>query len=1100
MTQAIDAAVRSLLATVASRGMSIEERMLGARRDSDTPTEPSTEVFAWRDRLQRIGVWNERLAVLGAEETEAVRVLSSPNVIPPKDALRLERFLCKLLQYDTGEGVRQTRRYSPGLPPLPPAIERYVEDYVSTSVVQSHTILTELFDDLNALVVAETNSILAELHELLLPTLATELHVASTRGDLKRSGSEDRFAEYCETLLPYNSWLIEYLEAYPVAIRQLELIVSTRTEAFIEILERLSTDHERISALLLEASPSRLVSISDARGDRHRYGRCVRVLEFSNGQVVYKPRSVEADDAFLKLLMWCNSKSDHQELYILKTVAGEGYGWFEFVGGRDCSTPAEIARFYERHGAHIALLYLLGGYDFFHENVRAQGEYPVLIDLECVHAPVAPPFNANLFESTARQYLDESVHKTGLLPSWSWVYFGRDGVNMSALTETDGQMTPQDVVDWTGHGSDGLRQARTRVMMDNDPANLPTLNGTPIAVNDYMEHLFAGFRSTYLLIEQNNQQLAAPDGPLRGLGHAECRLVLRNTVDYHILLRELRHPRYMSSGFRFSELLDRLWASLCPRYSPGMIASEIKQLWRRDVPLFSSVGTSSDLLNDEHIVIQKEYLPETAQDAALRRLARWSSDDCERQADIMRAAFAITELPHVSETGEKEYLSSASLGTRRDVAAIPALDSAMMIREAVHLADGILDQAVEDDRALTWIGLGLNRAGQWDQSTLDASLYDGGPGIALFLMYLYQVTCDERYGSAYRKIVQFGCVDAAERVLQNRSKLENWVTYSPTGFLFPFSAAYLGIHAQRLDESFPLDIVTDAAIAWGSAALHKKPRYDFLNGAAGVIRVLLLAYRSTGNEEALTLATSYGQLLLDGAVRMDEGIAWYADQYSTPLTGFSHGTSGIAWVLADLAKETGLSQFMEAARSALVFDRTTFAADRGQWIDLRYSEAELGSSVQWCHGISGMGLGRVLLANYMDDPELIRDAEAAVGFILSAEDRSDCLCHGTLGNLECAMVAAEMTGNSQWHARINEKLGSVWTGAYTRGFWRTGIPGRSVGISGLFMGTSGIGYGLLRFARPDLVPSCLFLEEPKSSLAKWDAQTENTSMSVAGKI
>jgi len=1076
----VDDVLAPVLETLSARGLTLHERIATAAADGSPADEATAALLdGWRGRLAKVELWEERLATLGISEAEFYARAAAPAADPaPAAVRRAAETVRELLGLGAGGPLEQTRRYDDGLPPLPPAIERYVEGRVEAAVRSVRPLTPARYADLRAVVTQEVNFILAELHDFLLPTLVTELRVAAERGILDGETPEARFASFCRGCVRSREWLAEYLAAYPMAARHLHELVASRADAFRELLQRWEDDHADLAARgFLGADPAAaLESLSPARGDRHRGGRTVRIVRLAGGgRVVYKPRPVAADVAFQELLAWLNARGFEPAMYVMPILAREHHGWFPFVAEEDCAGLQAVARFYRRHGAHVALLYLLGGYDFFSENVRARGEYPVLVDLECVHAPLMPAHNGRIFESAARRYLEESVLRAGVLPSWNWVYFGRDGVNLSPLTETAGQPAPIDALEWTGRGSDRLGQARGKRLVQGDNANLPTVGGVPMPVNDFLDDLFAGFRQAYAVVGRHRAELLAEGGPLRAFARAECRLVLRNTLDYTVLLQELRHPRYLSDALRHSECLDRLWLSRCPRYSPEVIGSEIAQLWRGDVPLFTVSGAGRDLHDDQGALVQRGYVAESALDGALRRLERWGPEDCERQAEIISCAFAITGKPHVSERTP----FTRSLAGREEDGDPSTLDAPRLVAEACGIADQILSLAIEDEKTLTWIGLGMNRAGQWDQTSLDAGLYDGGPGIALLFLMLEQLTGNARYGGASAKILRYSCFEAARQVLDNRARLDDWVMYSPSSFVFPFASLYLGLQAQRFGTVEGADLLLDASLAWGEAGLGKRPRFDFLNGAAGVVRQLVVAWRVTGEPRALALARAYGDLLLRHAVPAGPGIGWAADPYPVPLGGFSHGASGIAWVLADLAAASGDERYADAARRALLFDRTLFSGDREEWYDLRNVPGEPGTAAQWCHGVSGIGLARALTWKHLADPALVRDAARAVDLTLAAEDSSDCLCHGTLGNLDCCAVAAEVTGNAEWAERVRRRASAVWNDAHARGHWQTGVPGRNLGVCGMFMGTAGIGYGLLRLARPDLVPSVLYLEEPK---------------------
>lgn len=1043
------------------------------RISHDLERERIARVRRWRKRLKSAGVWEDRLAALNIAEVTFVDVGLADGIRDVGEGVR--SCVADLFSNAERGSAEHARSYSTGLPPLPPILEATVDEALSTAVGTSGVRLDRRCADLAHLLTVEGNFVLSELHELLLPSIVAELHAESRDGGLQGDTPKARYEFFCENRLPTAAWLSSYLQRYPIALRQIEQIVRSRCSGFVDLLKRFDRDYSLLAArrFLDGRCEPKLVSLSPALGDRHRGGVAVRALTLEDGRrVIYKPRNVAIDIAFQDLVQWMNDKGFNPSLYIMPIIARKGYGWFQYVEPKDCDNTAAVARFYTRHGAHMALLYLLGGHDFFHSNVRATGEYPVLVDLECAHALQYPPLNGEFVRSPAETYLSESVFRTGMLPSWSWIFMGRRGVDLSSLTLTDGQEAPRDVIEWKSRGTDRLRQYRTRRMLVSDDANLTSLAGVPVPVDDFERSLFSGFEDAYRIIGDHKDELLAPGSVLGAFASLESRLVLRSTINYQALLRELRHPTYLCDGMGFSEFLDRHWVSLCPRYPAGVIESEINQMWSGDVPLFTTRGNSRDLYDGEGSIIVKNYVEETASAGARRRLERWGPADRERQFEIMQCAFSITRLVHVQDRMMPE--KGQSSGGR--------IEPQLFFEEAVNLGEQLLEAGIEDEHSLSWIGVSPNRSGQMDQASLDTGLYQGGTGIALFLLMAGELVGRRSFIEAADKIIANSCVEACRKVLANRSKLDNWILYQPEGMEFPLCGLYLAMQASslgRLTDS-DVNVIFDASMACASAGFNRQPRFDFLNGGAGVIRVLLMAYRKMGNPRALHLARRYGDQLLQNATPAGAGLGWRSDYYATPLGGFAHGATGIVWVLAELAEATSDQRYLDAALGGLRFDRGLFSTDRDEWYDLRFSGSEPGEAVQWCHGTPGIALGRALMWRVTRDDPVARDAERAVSLTLQSDVVNDGLCHGSLGNVDCCMVAAEIMGRDDWREAAYQKAAGVWWRARDRGFWITGSPGRNIGLHGLFMGKAGIGYALLRLACPALLPSVLFLESPRT--------------------
>jgi class II lanthipeptide synthase len=199
-----------------------------------------------------------------------------------------------------------------------------------------------------------------------------------------------------------------------------------------------------------------------------------------------------------------------------------------------------------------------------------------------------------------------------------------------------------------------------------------------------------------------------------------------------------------------------------------------------------------------------------------------------------------------------------------------------------------------------------------------------------------------------------------------------------------------------------------------------------------------------------------------------------------PLAGFSHGAAGIVWALLGLWAVTGDERYRSMAREAMIYERSLFCPDGGNWRDLRPrepgEEARMGAFMSaWCHGAPGIGLARLARLPQMDDAEVRAEIEAAVrATVAHGSGSNHSLCHGDLGNLELLIQARRTLGDTRLDESLARGAAAVLEGI-ERTRWRCGVP-HGVETPGLMTGLAGIGYGLLRLAEPERVPSVLLLE------------------------
>jgi lantibiotic modifying enzyme len=200
----------------------------------------------------------------------------------------------------------------------------------------------------------------------------------------------------------------------------------------------------------------------------------------------------------------------------------------------------------------------------------------------------------------------------------------------------------------------------------------------------------------------------------------------------------------------------------------------------------------------------------------------------------------------------------------------------------------------------------------------------------------------------------------------------------------------------------------------------------------------------------------------------------------------SHGAAGIAWALLSLAGRTQDGRFRETAQKAIAYERELFSAELGKWPDLRVFPGEPPSDgrfdylTAWCHGSVGIGLARLASLPYLNDSLLRAEIDAAL-----ATTRAEgfgwnhTLCHGDLGNLELLVEAGRVLADPHWQSEADQVASGILATIQRLG-WICANP-VDVESPGLMTGIAGVGYGLLRLADPDRVPSILLLEPPRKA-------------------
>nr|WP_082490296.1 type 2 lanthipeptide synthetase LanM [Methylobacterium sp. Leaf122] len=160
--------------------------------------------------------------------------------------------------------------------------------------------------------------------------------------------------------------------------------------AMLIFLSRLQKDIYKINNMFVSSgSAGPVIHIEGFLSDPHEFNQTVLCLTFHSGEkVIYKPRSVRGEfiyNAIAEYVERAASICIQSRFWVID--AGE-YGWCEFVYARDGSCAAVAAEFYERCGALLALMWLLGATDLHKDNLLAVGSVPCVIDSEGLFQPL----------------------------------------------------------------------------------------------------------------------------------------------------------------------------------------------------------------------------------------------------------------------------------------------------------------------------------------------------------------------------------------------------------------------------------------------------------------------------------------------------------------------------------------------------------------------------------------------------------------------------------------------------------------------------------------------------------------------------------------
>ena len=646
-------------------------------------------------------------------------------------------------------------------------------------------------------------------------------NVARLEGLLDGSEAGERFNSFVERLRQ-SDVAAQIFEEYPVLARQLVLRIHQWIEYSIEFLGHLVADWDSIRATFHHGDEMGvLCEVRGDVGDSHRGGRSVLIAKFTSGvQVVYKPRSLSVDVHFQELLAWLNERGSFPALRTLEILNRDTYGWMEYVTAADCNSAAEVQRFYERQGAYLALLYALEATDFHFENLIAAGEHPVLLDLEALMHPRLQSLRPRQADQVADRMMNYSVLRVGLLPQRSQAGGAFEGLDVSGLGSMAGELTPRPVPHWVSEGTDEMRVGRKRIEIP-EGKNRPTLGGVAVDAFDHFAAIEAGFSSMYQCIVGHRDGLLSDQSPLARFANDEVRVIIRPTYIYGLLLTESFHPDVLRDALDRDRLFDRLWVGIeeCPDLAT-IIPAEVHDLHNGDVPIFTTRPNSRHLWTSSHQRIG-DFYDEPGANLVRRRIRKLSDQDRDLQLWFIRASLATLSN---SDDGARKPMQRRA---RVEASSQAPANRARLLAAARTVGERLEQLALREDDDLSWIGLTLTTSQRWILSPAGLDLYDGLPGVALFLAHLGKTLCEPRFTELAHEAVAI-----VRRELQSRQPS----SMSIGGFAGWGGIVYALTHLGCIWDEPALLAEAEAIAARITSVIERDAEFDLISGAAGCIR------------------------------------------------------------------------------------------------------------------------------------------------------------------------------------------------------------------------------------------------------------------------
>ena len=874
----------------------------------------------------------------------------------------------------------------------------------------------------------------------------TATHGTSTR----------RYRQWCDTNLADGCTRL--FDRFPVLGRLVATTCDQWRANMHDMLTRVATDREALAYHFDIPATYALTGIEWGLSDPHRGGRTVAVLSFADAnttpahpdpplqappggaisnshsnsrvtsshavRVVYKPKDVRIEQRYQNVLGLVESwlGDDTWRPQTILAMADE-YGYAEYVHVQPCEDDAQLKVFYRNAGRLLAVLHLLGASDGHCENLIANGPMLHLIDAETLfEAPRVEPVtnSADAADSTdstdASNPLAESVLRVGMLPTWSVGGKQQRAYDISALGVDSRDLTPTRSPGWRYPNTDDMVWAFIETS-PSQPTSLPVPIGTPNPLAHHISDVAKGFTEVYraAMAPEQQAELCAAIEAFRGVRR---RIVLRATRVYAIVAEQATSATALSHANLRAFALEHLTRSslLSPagHWTWEVCGAELVDMDNLDVPYFDhplgsqTIETSSGPISG--------VLPGAGDGltSAVHRVQALDEADLSWQSRLIRGSIRARHTRMTGRRAEADAAArsavdhSAVASTRNPSTPTPG-DLARAMGEA---AEAINDGAVDNGRGdRTWLTLSLLPDGERAQlSLVGDGLYDGRLGIAMF----QNMAAPSDFSDA---------ADWADTLAPVRRKALATSPHMRFRFVRELGIGWTGLGGLlRLWDKPEFRELADAASAELTLGLIERDEFfDLLGGAAGLIGPLARRLRN-GNptDQTAAMLRLAARHLADA--QLTSG-GWPFREATRPLTGLSHGASGMGIALIEAGVALGEEEFIAGGVRAFAYEHECLDEVRGNWPDFRTHasgpDGTPSSMIAWCHGAPGIGLARLraltLIPEHEDAPTWRAELEIAMTTTIAAPlGPLDHLCCGNLGRAAVLRIAGLETGRAQW--------------------------------------------------------------------------------------
>lgn len=842
---------------------------------------------------------------------------------------------------------------------------------------------------------------LVEMFNIMGKITALRLEEYKQTHIFKSEDKEARFKEFLKSTLFSKDCFINLFEEYPVAARVATVRTMYLKKNYTRILQNIEKDYLEIKDFL-KVDFLNLTGIVLSTGDSHEQGNAVSILEFIDKKLVYKPKNLKISIAFEKFTDWYVSNSGLLPIKIPKGIYKEDYTYNEFIDHQFCRSEEEVENFYIRYGYLIAICYLLNLNDLHLENIIAQGEHPVIIDIETAFQISPEMENQTIYIDLLRSLEIDSVSNSFLLPKQVNVGID-DQIDLSALHGKEVKLS-QTFLSPTEVNTDKFHYEKVPGYFAGGN-NIPKLNESDeVDVQKYNLRILEGFDDFMHFVMNHKDECLEV---LEVFSGQKIRSLIKGTEKYASMIRYANHPNYNGQMKYRERLMMNIWAY--PYLDKRIIRSEVRDLIYNDIPIFYSYTDSRDI-TDSQGNVYKNYHKLSGFELSVNRINGLTKEEFCRQRTILLTSLGISD-----------SLLNKKVLKENIIFAAQKFD---YLKQAKEIANRMISEAFKRNGKCSFISIDCNEKKQWKVTPSDESLYSGLSGISVFFLELYVKTKEKIYFDYYQMLIHTAIEQTKNTGFQ--SAFTGWL--SP---IYPLILEFKYLNTVS-DKKF-LEFTIKKLESMTLEDIHKLVGTDYISGIAGIIRLLSMIRFVFGEEY------------------ISQEMIW---SFSTEL--FNRANSGKEKAMKNVGIAHGISGIMLGLASGRIVDSKFVKRFLLKEFEMKIPGK---NTYKWCWGLAGMIQSRLELLKItpssVDRDQLESLIEKFHGS-LSSMINEDGLCHGNASVIATLKMIYEYTNEEKWQSILQLWMTNMNMNALFRDYKIPAIA--DISAKGIFDGISGVGW------------------------------------------